>query len=88
MGSKLKYQRVEVLKILSSTKFAWWIILNIRLFEGDTTWGEHLRRIVSECEAVFLLHLEINLNIGTAVFNLIIHAPAITAPSEKVLRRA
>ena len=64
------------------------IIFNIPLFEGDTTLGEHLRCVISECEVVFLFHLEINLNIGTAVFDLIIHTPAITALSEKVLRRA
>ena len=88
MGTKLKYQRVEVLKILSSTKLAWRNSINFRLFEGDTALCEYLRRIVSECEVVFLLHLEINLNIGAAVFNLIIHAPTITAPSEKIFRRA
>ena len=66
----------------------WEIILNISLFEGDTTLGEHLWRIVGEREFVLLFHIEINFNIGTTVLNHIIHAPAITALSEKVLRRA
>ena len=66
----------------------WDIICNIPLFEADTTLGKHLRRIVGECEVVFLFHVEINFNVGTTVLNLVIHASAITTLSEKVLRRA
>ena len=61
---------------------------NISLFEGYTTLSKHLWRVVSECEVVLSFHLEINLNIGTAVFNHIIQSPAITALSKEVLRRA
>ena len=50
--------------------------------------GEHLWRIVGEREVVFLFHIEIIFSIGTTVLNHIIHTPAITALSEKVLRRA
>ena len=61
---------------------------NISLFEGDTTLSKHLWCVVSECEVVFPFYLVININIATTVLNLIIHASAITALSEKVLRRA